>query len=109
MSKGAQVGALAVTAEGAYVQVVGDHQVPLKTKEIAKAVANAPKEPSAELSREIPSWRASRKEAPAPVVIPTYAVNTGGFGAAGVPIGFVIIGTGALGLLGLLLSFLRNR
>lgn len=69
VSKGAQVGALAMTAEGEYVQVVGDHLVPLKTKEIAKAVANAPKEPNPVLSGESPSWPASRKEAPAPVVI----------------------------------------
>jgi hypothetical protein len=69
VSKGAQIGALAMTAEGAYVQVVGDHQVPLKTKEIAKAVANAPNEPNPVLSREIPAWLASRKESPPPVVI----------------------------------------
>jgi hypothetical protein len=69
VSKGAQVGALAVTAAGAYVQVVGDYQVPLKTKDIAKAVANAPKAPYADLSRESPSWHAARKESPAPVVI----------------------------------------
>ena len=68
VSKGAQIGALAMTAEGAYVQVVGDHVVPLKTKEIAKAVANAPKEPNP-VFREIPSWQASRKDSPAPVVI----------------------------------------
>lgn len=69
VSKGAQVGALAMTAEGAYVQVVGDYLVPLKTKEIAKAVANAPKEPNPMLSSEIQSWQASRKESPAPVVV----------------------------------------
>lgn len=69
VSKGAQVGALAVTAEGTYVQVVGDYLVPLKAKEIAKAVANAPKEPNPVLSGEPPSWLASRKEAPVPVVI----------------------------------------
>lgn len=69
VSKGAQVGALALTAEGVYVQIVGDHQVPLKTKEIAKAVAHAPKEPKSELSRERPSWRAPRKESLAPVVM----------------------------------------
>jgi hypothetical protein len=33
-----------MTAEGEYVQVVGDHLAPLKTKEIANAIANAPKE-----------------------------------------------------------------
>jgi hypothetical protein len=69
VSKGAQLGALAMTAEGAYVQVVGDHLVPLNRKEIAKAVAKAPKEPNPVLSRVIPSWLASRKESPAPVVI----------------------------------------
>lgn len=69
VSKGAQVGALAMTAEGAYVQLVGDHLVPLKTQEIAKAVAHAPREPNPALSGEPPSWLASRKQAPAPVVI----------------------------------------
>jgi hypothetical protein len=69
VSKGAQVGALAMTVEGAYVQVVGDYMVPLKAKEIAKAVANAPREPNPVLSGETPSWLASRKEAPAPVVV----------------------------------------
>ncbi|MDD2917504.1 hypothetical protein [Rhodoferax sp.] len=69
VSKGSQVGALAMTAEGEYVQVVGDYLVPLKAKEIAKAVANAPKEPNPVLSGETPSWLASRKEAPAPVVV----------------------------------------
>lgn len=69
VSKGAQVGALAMTAEGEYVQVVGDHLAPLKTKEIAKAVANAPKESNPELSREAPPWQVARKESPAPVVI----------------------------------------
>jgi hypothetical protein len=69
VSKGAQVGALAMTTEGAYVQVVGDHLVPLKSKEIAKAVANAPKEPNPVLSGAPPSWLVSRKEASAPVVV----------------------------------------
>ncbi|MBK9442617.1 MAG: hypothetical protein IPN53_15480 [Comamonadaceae bacterium] len=69
VSKGAQVGALAMTAEGAFVQVVGDHRVPLKTKEIAKAVANAPREPKPNFSRDIPTWPAVCKESPAPVVI----------------------------------------
>lgn len=69
VGKGAQVGALAMTAEGEYVQVVGDHLTPLKTKEIAKAVANAPKESNPEFSRETPSWLVARKESPAPAVI----------------------------------------
>ena len=69
VSKGAQVGALAMTAEGEYVQVVGDQLAPLKTKEIAKAVANAPKESNPEFLREAPPWLVARKESPAPVVI----------------------------------------
>lgn len=69
VSKGAQVGALAMTAEGAYVQVVGDYLVPLKTKEIAKAVANAPREPKPNFSRDSPPWQAADNESPAPVVI----------------------------------------
>ncbi len=69
VSKGAQVGALAMTAEGEYVQVVGDHVTPLKTKEVAKAVANAPKESNLEFSSVPPPWQAARKESPSPVVI----------------------------------------
>jgi len=69
VSKGAQVGALAMTAEGEYVQVVGDHLAPLNTKEIAKAVAKAPKESNPEFSRETPPWLVARMESPAPVVI----------------------------------------
>ena len=69
VSKGAQVGALAMTAEGEYVQVVGDYVVPLKTKEVAKAVANAPKESNLECSGEKPHWLVARKESPEPVVI----------------------------------------
>lgn len=69
VSKGIQVGALAMTAEGQYVQVVGDHITHLNTKEIAKAVANAPKESNPEFSRETPAWIEARKESPAPVVI----------------------------------------
>lgn len=67
--KGAQIGALAMTVEGAYVQVVGDHLAPLKTREIAKALANAPRSSSAELSRETPPWLVASKASPAPVVI----------------------------------------
>ena len=71
VSKGPQVGALAMTAAGTYVQVVGDHLTPLKTKDIAKAVANAPKEfnaGNAGFSREMP-WKGARRDAPPPVVI----------------------------------------
>jgi hypothetical protein len=68
VSKGAQVGALAMTAEGEFVQVVGDHLTPLKIKEIAKAFANAPKVSNPALSEETAPWLEARKESPAPVV-----------------------------------------
>lgn len=70
--KGMQVGALAMTAEGQYVQVVGDHLTPLNTKMIAKALANAPKDPAAfdpAFSGEPPLRLTARKDSPAPVVI----------------------------------------
>lgn len=70
--KGMQVGALAMTDEGQYVQVVGDHITPLNTRMIAKALANAPKESAAfdpEFAREAPLRLAARKDTPAPVVI----------------------------------------
>lgn len=63
--RGAQLGALAVTAEERYVQVVGDLVSPLPTGEIAKAIAKArrlqPYEPYLR-ARPVPST------APAPVV-----------------------------------------
>jgi hypothetical protein len=69
VSKGAQVGALAITADGEYVQIVGDHLTPLKTKEVAKAVANASRESHTDVSRATPPWQVARNESPAPVVI----------------------------------------
>jgi hypothetical protein len=42
---------------------------PLKTKDVAKAVANASKDAKQEFSRESPPWPLARNEAPAPVVI----------------------------------------
>jgi len=65
VSKGPQVGALAMTNEDQYVQVVGDHVTLLNSKEIAKAVARA----SSELSRQSPPWLVAHTESPAPVVI----------------------------------------
>jgi hypothetical protein len=41
VKRGQQVGALAVTAEGQYFQVVGDHLVALSKNEISKAIAKA--------------------------------------------------------------------
>jgi hypothetical protein len=69
VSKGLQVGALALTADGAYVQVVGDHLTPLKSREIEKAVANAPKESSPDYSNATVPWQTGRRDSPAPVVI----------------------------------------
>lgn len=69
VSKGAQIGALAKTVEGEYVQLVGDHLAPLNAKEIARALAKAPRESNPEFSRESPPWLVARKESPAPVVI----------------------------------------
>ena len=72
VSKGAQVGALAVTAEGQYVQVVGDYITALNTREITKAVANAPKESNAlehKFSKANSPRNVSKKEALAPIVI----------------------------------------
>lgn len=67
--KGAQIGALAMTVEGEYVQVVGDHLAPLKTREIAKALANAPRPSSPVFSRETPPWLVASRASPVPVVI----------------------------------------
>jgi hypothetical protein len=72
VSKGMQVGALAMTADDQYVQVVGDHITPLNSREIVKAVANAPKESAATypaFSKDSPLWVEARKDSPAPVVI----------------------------------------
>ncbi len=46
---------------------------------------------------------------PAPLVIPTFTVETTSTGTGGVPIGFVIIGLAVFGVFGFLLSFLRQR
>jgi hypothetical protein len=68
--KGLQSGALAMTPEGDYVLVVGDHLTPLKTKEIARAVAKAPKETNSVFAKERPlPWQGAITEMPAPAVI----------------------------------------
>lgn len=43
ISRGLQVGALAVTNHGEYVQVVGDHEVHLNRSQIAKALSASEK------------------------------------------------------------------
>ena len=59
-----------MTPESDYVQVVGDHLRPLNTKEIARAVANAPKEKNPEFSKERPlPLLEARTDLPVPAVI----------------------------------------
>lgn len=64
--RGMQMGALAITADGTYVQVVGDFTIPLNTGQISKAIAKArgfqPREP-------YPVQRTIARPAPPPVVI----------------------------------------
>lgn len=43
VKRGLQVGALAVTAEGDYVQLVGDHMVSVNRSQILQAIASATK------------------------------------------------------------------
>jgi hypothetical protein len=72
VSKGMQTGALAMTAEDQYVQVVGDHITPLNTRAIAKALASAPKASAAfdpGFSRASPPRLVGRQDTTAPVVV----------------------------------------
>ena len=46
---------------------------------------------------------------PPPLVVPTYNVPVSTNTPVGVPVGFVIIGLGVVGMFGLLVSFLRER
>lgn len=72
VSRAAQMGALAITSEGLYVQVVGDYVTELNQAQIAKALAVAQKN-NPELahppSDEPPTWQLVKKPAPAPTVI----------------------------------------
>lgn len=65
VKRGQQVGALAITDDGRYVQVVGDFIVPLNNSEIAAAVAKAAKLDPYTAARTVPRAVA----APVPVVI----------------------------------------
>jgi hypothetical protein len=47
--------------------------------------------------------------APPPLIIPTMTVPAASRETAGVPIGFIIIGMGVVGLFGLMISLLRGR
>ena len=46
---------------------------------------------------------------PPPLIIPTFTVAPVSQGTAGVPMGFVIIGMGVVGLFGMMISLLRGR
>lgn len=60
--RGAQVGALGVTDEGEYVQVVGDHLTTLSKRELTKAVSIA-------RANSLKYGPTSRWAAPAPVCV----------------------------------------
>jgi len=63
---GQQMGALAQTADGKYVQVVGDFLVPLSTAKVTKAIAKAQGKPVAPVFFAPPVVSTPAK--PAPVV-----------------------------------------
>lgn len=46
---------------------------------------------------------------PPPLTIPTYPALPTGRGSGGIPIGFVIVGLGVVGLFGIMISLLRGR
>lgn len=46
---------------------------------------------------------------PAPLTIPTYPALPTGRGSGGIPMGFVIVGLGVVGLFGIMISLLRGR
>ncbi len=58
---------------------------------------------------QIPATRMPTLTPPPPLVVPTYSPQQSTTATGGVPIGFVIIGLGLLGVLGLIISFLRQR
>jgi len=53
--KGLQAGALARTREGQYVLLVGDHETPLNSSQMEKALKNVPREFQAPAVVSIPS------------------------------------------------------
>jgi len=50
--RGAQIGALAITADGQYLAVVGDYETPLNSSQVNRAMASAVHEP---VNRQAPS------------------------------------------------------
>lgn len=64
---------------------------------------------AAQYINEIPATRLPTFTQPPPLVIPTYQPAQSASGNARVPMGFVIIGLGVVGLFGTLISLLRGR
>jgi hypothetical protein len=64
---------------------------------------------AAQFIDEIPPTRLPTFTPPPPLVIPTFRAAETPSGNAGVPMGFVIIGLGVVGLFGTLISLLRGR
>ena len=58
---------------------------------------------------DVPATRLPTYTAPPPVSMPTYQVNAPIATSGRVPVGFIIIGMAAVGLFGVLISFLRGR
>jgi uncharacterized protein YraI len=58
---------------------------------------------------DIPATRLPTFTAPPPLSIPTYQVNAPIATSGKVPIGFIIVGMGVIGVFGVLISFLRGR
>ena len=58
---------------------------------------------------ELPPTRLPTFTPPPPLVIPTFEAEDVHSGSGGVPMGFVIIGLGVVGLFGTLISLLRGR
>jgi len=62
--RGAQIGALGITADGQYVQVVGDLIMPLNKGQIARAISKCKS-----IESGLPTTCARRATAPRPVVV----------------------------------------
>jgi hypothetical protein len=68
--KGSQLGALARKSDGQYVLIVGDHETPLNTGQMEKAMAKATKDPAGQVKPEPrATWTVPKVDAPAPTVI----------------------------------------
>jgi hypothetical protein len=64
---------------------------------------------AAQFINEIPPTRLPTFTPPPPLVIPTFQAEESPVGNVGVPMGFIIIGLGVVGLFGTLISLLRGR